>query len=211
MRDFLWPGLRKDVTTYIRQCDTCVKTKHLRHKLYGLLQTPALLEQAWSIIALDFITKLSLSKEPLTGILYNSILVIIDILTKYVYLVPYKESSTAKDLAYIFNKTIIAQHSIPNKIISNRDKLFTSKFWQSLMDQMGIKQKLSTSFHSQTDGQTERTNQTIEQYLRCYLNYQQDNWVSLLPMTQFAFNNSAVVIGVSPFYTNYGKHLNVEK
>ena len=97
---------------------------------------------------------------------------IVNTLTKYTYLKPYKEVSTAEDLAYIFNKIVIAQHGIPDKIVSNRDKLFTSQFWQSLMDQIGTKQKLSTSYHPQTNGQTERTNQTIKQYLYCYLNYQ---------------------------------------
>ena len=74
------------------------------------------------------------------------------------------------------------------------------------MDQLGTKHKLSTSFHPQTDGQTERTNQTLEQYLRAYVNYRQDNWVQLLPLAQFAFNNSKCVTGISPFYANYGFH-----
>ena len=132
-------------------------------------------------------------------------------LTKYAYLEPYKEASTAEDLAYIFNKIVIARHGIPDKIVLDRDKLFTSQFWQSLMDQIETKQRLSTSYHPQTDGQTERTNQTIEQYLRYYLNYEQNNWVSLLPIAQFAFNNSAAMTGISPFFANYGKHPSIEK
>jgi hypothetical protein len=160
---------------------------------------------------LDFITKLPKSKEPLTGISYDSILVIVDRLTKYTHLVPYKEASTAEELAYTFMKTIIAQHGTPDEIISDRDKLFTSQFWQSLMDLLGSKHKLSTSYHPQTDGQTERTNQTIEQYLRCYINYEQDNWVKLLPMAQFAFNNNASATGISPFYANYGRHPNIDR
>jgi hypothetical protein len=210
-RDFIWPGLRKDVTEYIQKCDTCAKAKHARHKPYGKLQSPPMPEQAWSSIALDFITKLPKSKEPLTGISYDSILVIVDRLTKYVHLVPYLESSTAEDLAYSFIKTIFAQHGMPDEIISDRDKLFTSQFWQSLMDQLGTKHKLSTAYHPQTDGQTERTNQTIEQYLRCYLNYQQNDWVKLLPMAQFAFNNSAAITGISPFFANYGRHPNIAR
>ena len=150
-RDFLWPGLRQDVTNYIKDCDTCAKAKHSRHKLYRLLQIPALPEQAWSTIALDFITKLPLSKEPLTGTIFDSILVINDTLTKYAYLEPYKEASTAEDLAYVFYKVVIARHGIPDKIISNRDKLFTSQFWQSLMDLIGTKHRLSTLYHPQTD------------------------------------------------------------
>ena len=127
-RDFTWPGLRKTVTDYINSCDIYAKAKHSRHKPYGKLQTPALPEQAWSSVALDFITKLPSSKEPLTGATYNSILVIVDTLTKYAYLEPYKEASTTEDLAYIFNKIVIARHGIPDKIVSDRDKLFTSQF-----------------------------------------------------------------------------------
>jgi hypothetical protein len=210
-RDFSWPGMRKDVTEYVQNCDTCAKAKHSRHKPYGKLQSPAMPGQAWSSIALDFIVKLPLSKEPLTGTSYDSILVFVDRLTKYTHLVPYKEASTAEDLAYTFIKTIIANHGMPAEIISDRGTLFTSQFWQSLTDQLGAKHKLSSAYHPQTDGQTERTNQTIEQYLRCYLNYEQNNWVKLLPLAQFAFNNCASVTGVSPFYANYGKHPNIAR
>ena len=79
------------------------------------------------------------------------------------------------------------------------------------MDLLGIKHKMLTLFHPQTDGQIERTNQTIEQYLRCFLNYQQDNWVKLLPVAQFAFNNTASVTGISPFFANYGQHPNIDR
>ena len=86
------------------------------------------------MVALNFITKLLVSKEPLIGTIYNSILVIVNTLTKYTYLEPYKEASTIEDLAYIFNKIVIAQYRILDRIISDRDKLFTLQFWQLLMD-----------------------------------------------------------------------------
>jgi hypothetical protein len=205
-RDYTWKGLRRDIEEYVKNCDTCHKAKHARHKPYGLLQTPKHLERPWARIAMDFIVKLPPSKEPLTETIYDSILTINDDLTKYIYLLPYKESSTAEELAYAITRTVFAQHGTPEIIITDRDKLFNSQFWQSLADLLGIKHKMSTSYHPQTDGQTERTNQTIEQYLRCYVNYQQDNWVELLPMAQFAFNNNASVTGISPFYANYGRH-----
>ncbi|KFY06188.1 hypothetical protein V491_08796, partial [Pseudogymnoascus sp. VKM F-3775] len=86
-----------------------------------------------------------------------------------------------------------------------RDKLFTSKFWQSLMAQLGTNHKLSTAFHPQTDGQTERLNQTLEQYLRSYVNHQQDNWVQLLLLAQFAYNSAtAESTKISPFFANHG-------
>jgi RNase H-like domain found in reverse transcriptase/Reverse transcriptase (RNA-dependent DNA polymerase)/Integrase zinc binding domain/Chromo (CHRromatin Organisation MOdifier) domain/Retroviral aspartyl protease len=210
-RDYTWPKMREYVTNYVKNCDTCAKAKHARHKPWGKLQSIAMPDQAWSSIALDFITKLPKSREPLTGVEFDSILVINDRLTKLAYFIPYKESSTAEELAYTFTKTIIAQHGVPQEIVSDRDKLFTSQFWQSLADLLGTKHKLSTSYHPQTDGQTERTNQTLEQYLRCYLNYEQDNWVQLLPVAQFAFNNNASATGVSPFFANYGFHPNLNR
>ena len=99
----------------------------------------------------------------------------------------------------------MANHGLPDEIISDRDKLFTSKFWKSLVDQLGVHHKLSTAYHPQTDGQTERTNQTLEQYLRCYINYRQNDWVQLLPIAQLAFNSATTEItNVSPFFANYG-------
>ncbi|PNH37127.1 hypothetical protein VD0003_g10298, partial [Verticillium dahliae] len=112
---------------------------------------------------------------------------------------------TAEDLAYVFLRNIVGQHGLPKELVSDRDKLFTSNFWKSLIAQLGAKHKLSTAFHPQTDGQTERTNQTLEQYLRCYINYQQDDWVTLLPIAQFAYNSSpSESTKESPFYANYG-------
>ncbi|KAL0934452.1 reverse transcriptase domain protein [Colletotrichum truncatum] len=156
-------------------------------------------------ISLDFVTKLPKSREPMTNVHYDSILIIVDRLTKYSYFIPYMESSTAEDLAYKFLQVIVSQHGMPKEIVSDRDKLFTSKFWRSLISQLGSDHKMSTAFHPQTDGQTERINQIMETYLRCYVNYQQNNWVQLLPMAQFAYNSA---VGESTkeslFYLNYG-------
>lgn len=107
-RDYLWKGLRKDVEEYIKNCDTCHKVKHTRHKPYGLLQTPEHLGKPWARITMDFIVKLPPSKEPLTGVTYDSILTINDDLTKYIYLLPYRELSTAEDLAYIITRIVFA-------------------------------------------------------------------------------------------------------
>lgn len=206
-RTYYFPGLRKVVERIIKECDTCAKSKHSRHAPYGQLQSIKAPTSAWEEIALDFIVKLPLSKDPTTGVDYDSILVITDRLTKYGYFIPYKEASTAESLMFTFLRTIVSNHGLPKSIISDRGSVFASKFWQSLTAQLGAKHKLSTAFHPQTDGQTERLNQTLEQYLRCYINYQQDNWVSLLPLAQFAYNSAkADTIGVSPFFANYGRN-----
>ena len=134
---------------------------------------------------------------------------LVDWLTKYAHFIPWKEKGNAKNLAKVILKEIIANHGILQSIISNSDKLFTSKFWNTWAQQLGIKVKLSTAYHPQTDGQTEQTNQTLEQYLRHYINFKQNNWIDLLPLAQFAYNNYQYsTTRISPFYANNGKHSN---
>jgi len=210
-RNHIWKGLRKDVQGYIAACDTCHKSKTTRHRPYGLLQPLPAPDRPWHTITMDFITGLPPSEEPLTGTKYDSILVLVDKLTKYCYFVPHLTTATAEDMAFVFLKTIVARHGIPEQLVTDRDKLFTSQFWRSFTDQLGIQHRLSTSFHPQTDGQTERMNQSLEQYLRCYLNYEQDNWARLLPIAQIAINNRKAATGVSPFYANYGFHPDLQK
>jgi RNase H-like domain found in reverse transcriptase/Reverse transcriptase (RNA-dependent DNA polymerase)/Integrase zinc binding domain/Chromo (CHRromatin Organisation MOdifier) domain/Aspartyl protease len=204
-RDYWCPGLKKAVEKVIRKCDVCIRSKAARHAPYGMLQPLGPPRMAWSSMAWDFIVKLPKSKEPLTGTEYDSILVGTERLTKYGYFIPWKEEATAEDLAYVFTRNIVANHGLPDEAISDRDKLFTSHFWTTLTALLGMRRKLSTAFHPQTDGQTERLNQTLEQYLRAYVDYQQDNWVQLLPLAQFAYNSAEnETTGVSPFYANYG-------
>lgn len=206
-RNFYFPGMRKEVEKYIKDCQDCARNKAERHKPYGKMQSPEPPSQPWEAIALDFIVKLPISEEPLTGTVFDSVLVVTDYLTKYAYFLPYKESSNAEELAYTFLRNIVGNHGIPQRIISDRDRLFTSHFWSSLVDQLGIDHRLSTAYHPQTDGQTERLNQTLEQYLRFYVDYEQGNWVRLLPTAQLAYNNSENgTTGYTPFYLNYGFH-----
>jgi hypothetical protein len=146
--------------------------------------------------------------KPITGVVFDSILIIIDRLTKYGYFILYKESLSAEELAYTFNKHIIGNYGISKKIISDRDKLFISRFWKSLADQLRIHYKMFTGYYPQTNGQTERLNQTLKQYLRFYINYKQINWVSLLSTAQLVYNSAATATtGISPFYANYGYNL----
>ena len=182
-------NMRKAVEDYIRQCITCAQNKSSRHKPYGEQQQIEASQQAWQEITMDFIVKLPLSEDTITDIKYNNILVVVDRLTKYTHFIPWKEKRNAKDLAKVILKEIITNHKKLQSIISDRDKLFTSKFWNTWTQQLGTKNKLSTAYHPRMDRQTERTNQTLKQYLRHYINFKQNNWIDLLPLAQFAYNN----------------------
>ena len=123
--------MRKAVEDYIRQCTTCAQNKSTRHKPYGKQQQIEALQQAGQDITMDFIVNLPLSKVIITDIKYDSILVVVDRLTKYAHIIPWKEKGNAKDLAKVILKKIIANHGILQSIISDRNKLFISKFWNT--------------------------------------------------------------------------------
>ena len=129
--------------------------KYDRHAPYRKLQPIKPFERPWQGIAFDLIMKLPISKEPMTNMDCDAIWTITDLLTKYMYFLPYKEGSTTEQLAYMFQRTVVAAHGMPEVITSDRGTTYTSKFWQTLTAQLEIKHKCSTSFHPQTDGQTE--------------------------------------------------------
>ncbi|EDN91529.1 hypothetical protein SS1G_00932 [Sclerotinia sclerotiorum 1980 UF-70] len=207
-RQYWSPGLRTMVNKVVTECDTCIRNKASHHAPYGQMHTTEIPPSPWKSISWDFIGPLPKSKDPTTGVEYDYLLVIIDRLTKYMILVPCKTTLTAETLAAIFLKEVIAVHGLPEEILSDRDKLFTSKFWSALVALLGVKRKMSTAFHPQTNGGNERVNQVVEAYLRCYVNYQQNNWVGLLPLAQFAYNSSASeTTQVTPNYANFGYEL----
>jgi transposase InsO family protein len=117
-------------------------------------------------------------------------MVVVDHFSKMAYLIGLKETATTKDAANAFLKEVWKLYRLPESIISDRDTKWTSEFWDGLCGLLGIKKRMSTSFHPQTDRQMERVNQTLETYLRTFINYDQDDWYSLLPLAEFAYNNS---------------------
>lgn len=206
-RNYYFPNMRRAVERYIKNCDSCQRNKPARHQPYGKLQPLEAPKKPWEWITIDFITQLPRSKDSATRKNYDSIMVIVDRLTKYAHFLPVESTATAAQIAMVLLRVVTANHGMPRYITTDRDKLFISKLWKSWMDLLGVEHRLSTSYHPQTDGQTERTNQTIEQYLRHYLDYDQDNWVELLPVAQFAYNNAmSSTTGHTPFYANYGYH-----
>jgi hypothetical protein len=154
---------------------------------------------------MDFVTDLPPSKR--RGKAYDSILVVVDRYTKMARYIPVRKTIDAAQLADTLVSKVIKLHGSPESIVTDRGSVFTAKFWSALCYHLNIKRRLSTAFHPQTDGQTERQNQTLEQYLRGYVNYQQDDWAKLLPMAEFAYNNSRhSSTGVSPFFAYTGAH-----
>ena len=135
------------------------------------------------------------------------ILVVIDRLTKMSHFMSCKKDLDARQFTELFVQHIVRLHGIPRDNITDRGSLFTSGLWKQITKKLGIERRLSTAFHPQIDGQTERTNAILEQYLRAYVNYQQDNWNELLPLAEFAYNNGyQETIKRTPFYANYGRN-----
>lgn len=199
-RSFFWPKMRQEVQEYTQSCLLCQKNKSSNQAPAGLLHPLEIPTKPWDHVSMDLIVQL-----PLTKAGFDAILVQVDKLTKMVHFSPTKTNATAPDLAKIFFKDVVRLHGLPQVIISDRDARFTSNFWRTLYTLLDTRLAMSTAFHPQTDGQTERTNRTLEQMLRFFVNYKQDNWDDLLPALEFAVNNTTQSSTKnSPFYLNYG-------
>ncbi|KAI3811474.1 hypothetical protein L1987_21198 [Smallanthus sonchifolius] len=199
---YWWPGMKKDVAVYISKCLTCSKVKIEHQRPSGLLEQPEIPMWKWECISMDFITKL-----PRTPRGFDSIWVIVDRLTKSAHFLAIRDDWGAEKLAQVYLDEIVRLHGVPLNIISDRDSRFTSRFWGSLQSFMGTQLNLSTAYHPQTDGQTERTIQTLEDMLRaCVLDFG-GNWDKYLPLAEFSYNNSYhASIEMAPFKALYGRH-----
>jgi len=203
-RIYYFLKMRKQIEDIIRKCNVYICMKYSWHKLYELLKSFSTSDHAWKSIALNFIVKLFKSKKKVIETTYDFILIITDRLIKYEYFLSYKKVTFTEDLTYMFLRIIIANHELSDEIILNRDKLFTLKFWKFLMNQLEIHHKLSTTYHLQMNEQMKRMNQTLKQYLRCYINYRQNDWIQLLSVAQLIFNSTTMkVISMSSFFANY--------
>lgn len=204
-RHFVWPGMRRTVREYVRSCISCQQNKPPNTLPAGLLQSLEIPDERWETVTMDLITQLPVTKNQ-----HDCIVVFVDKLSKMTHFVPAstKNNATkATDLARMFFDNIVRHHGVPKRIVTDRDPRFLSNFWQSLWKLFGTKLAMSTSFHPQTDGQTERMNRTLEDILRHYISYQHTDWDEHLTAAEIAINNSvAQSTGMSPFYMNFGKH-----
>lgn len=203
-QNYTWPDLRTFIKDYCKSCTTCMRAKPQRHKPYGTLQQLPIPPRPWDSISMDFIETLPNSDG------FDAILVIVDRLSKQGIFIPTHNTCTSEDLALLFVLHVFSKHGVPGHVTSDRGSEFVSRFFRSLGKALDMRLHHTSGYHPEGDGQTERVNQTLEQYLRIYCNYQQDNWSSLLPLAEFAYNNTPnVSTGVSPFFANKGYHPNL--
>ena len=170
LRNYNWPKLQEFVTDYVKTCDTCMHNKPKNHKLYGLLKQLLIPLQPWESILMDFIEQL----PPLEG--YTDILVVVDRLTKQAIFTPTVQTIDARGLAELFIRNVFAKHRVPTHVTSDRGSEFVSRFFRSLAMALDMRLHFTSGYHPEANGQTERTNQTLEHYLRTYCNYQQSDW-----------------------------------
>ena len=200
-RDYNWPDYQKDVKNYCNSCMACSRNKPRRHKPYGEVHQIRVPELPWNSILMDFIEKLPDSNG------YNSILVVVDRFTKQGIFIPCTVNITSPELAVLFVQHVFSKHGVPSHVTSDRSPEFVSLFFRSLGKALNMELHFTSGYHPEGDGQTERLNQTLEQYLRIYCNFQQDDWSELLPLAEFAYNNApSSATGVSPFFANKGYH-----
>ncbi|GJZ87291.1 putative reverse transcriptase domain-containing protein [Tanacetum coccineum] len=198
---YWWPNMKADIATYVSKCLTCARVKAEHQRPSGLLVQPEIPEWKWDNITMDFITKLPRSSQG-----FDTIWVIVDRLTKSAHFLPIRENDPLDKLARLYLNRIVARHGIPASIISDRDGRFTSNFWRSFKRALGTDISLSTTYHPETNGQSERTIQTLEDMLRaCVINFGK-GWVKHLPLAEFSYNNSYhASIKAAPYEALYGR------
>ncbi|GJV01596.1 putative reverse transcriptase domain-containing protein [Tanacetum coccineum] len=198
---YWWPNMKADIATYVSKCLTCLRVKAEHQKPSGLLVQPAIPQWKWENITMDFVTKL-----PRTQSGNDTIWVIVDRLTKSAHFLPMRETDPMDKLARLYLKEVVTRHGIPVSIICDRDPRFTSNFWRSFQKAMGTRLDMSTTYHPKTDGQSERTIQTLEDMLRaCVIDFG-NGWEGHLPLIEFSYNNSYhASIKAAPFEALYGR------
>ena len=198
-RRFFWPGMRRDTRTYVQSCVSCGRNKPRRHRPYGRLQPLPIPSRPWESVSIDFIEQLPDSDG------YSAILVIVDRLSKQGVFCACNDKITAEEFAKLFLSQVFAKHGVPQHVTSDRGPEFVSRFFRALGELLGVTLHFTSGHHPEANGQVERVNQTLEQYIRIYTSYHQDDWSQLLPLAEFTYNNTpSDSTGVSPFFATKG-------
>ncbi|GAU31857.1 hypothetical protein TSUD_114680 [Trifolium subterraneum] len=197
---FTWPSLSRDVRLFVSQCLVCQQAKSSNVAPAGLLQPLSIPLQIWDDISMDFIIGL----PPSNG--FTVIMVVVDRLSKYGHFTPLKADFTSLKVAEAFIHNVVKLHGFPKSIVSDRDKVFTSSFWQHLFKLSGTTLAMSSAYHPQSDGQTEAVNKCVEMYLRCFVGQAPQKWSKLLDWAEFWYNTAyQCSIGMTPFKVVYGR------
>jgi transposase InsO family protein len=196
---FAWPGMKQQVKEFVQSCLICQQAKPDKAKYPRLLLPLPIPSHAWHTVSLDFITGLPQSGRS------NCILVVVDKFSKYAHFIPLTHPFTALSVAKVYLSEVYRLHGLPVAMISDRDPIFTSRLWQELFKLAGTQLCLSSAYHPQSDGQTERVNQCLETYLRCFVQSAPKKWASWLPLAEFWYNTCPhSTLGTSPFEVLYG-------
>jgi hypothetical protein len=196
-RWYWWPSMVHDVDTFVQSCDICITTKADHRKAAGLLHSLPIPRFPWDSIGMDFVGPFPESRG------HDYLWVVICRLTSMVHLIPINTTTKASELAAIYNREVVRLHGLPSSIVSDRDSKFTSKFWREVHRLLGTKLLMSTAFHPQTDGASERAIQSVSQILRALVSTNQKDWADQLTMTELALNSSINgTTGFAPFELN---------
>ncbi len=197
-RHYFWHSLTQDLKKFISSCSTCQRVKPSNQLPVGLLKPLDIPHRPWESIAMDFMMSL-----PTTEKGHDGIVVFTDRLTKYTHFVPCHSTITAEGVADLYVDNVFRLHGLSRSFVSDRDSKFTSMFWSKLCSLLGTDMRLSTAFHPQTDGQSERNFRTLQQMIRGFVNTLQTNWDVHISCFEFALNNSVnVSTGYTPFELN---------
>jgi transposase InsO family protein len=200
-RNYWWLRMSCYIGLYVRTCDPCARTKLHHRKPVGKLhpmETPA---ERWDKISVDFVVELPNAHG------YDAVMNVVDCVSKRAHFIPTHTTITAEGAAWIFLKEVWRHHGLPRSVVSDRGPQFVTEFTRKLYKLLGIKLATSTAYHPQTDGQTERVNQEMEQFLRIFVNERQDDWDELLPLGEFAYNNHIhSSTQQTPFMVDTGRH-----
>jgi len=200
-QSFWWNGMKTDIADFVASCLVCQKAKIEHQRPGGTLESLDIPQWKWDSVAMDFVTHLPKSVKG-----HDSIWVIVDRLTKCAHFLAINQKWSMDRLAELYVREVVRLHGVPASIVSDRDPRFTSRFWQSLQAALGTQLRMSSAYHPQTDGQSERTIQSLEDLLRACVLDHMGSWSEMLPLVEFTYNNSYhTSIGMAPYEALYGR------